>query len=359
MTTVGSLCTGYGGLELALTAMGVDHTVEWISETDRHAASLLADRFAAANIGDLIGATPPPVDIITAGFPCQPFSTAGHRKGLHDERWIWDDIETLIRRMDPPPGLLLLENVPGLLTANHGNAMGRIVEGLAAAGYVGSYWLLRASDVGACHQRRRWFCVATHTDRNRIGSNGRIHRGDDTGGDQPFGAPLPPRSEGTHTTDTPTHHLPTPQASDGTRGPDYARAARRHTHGSGGNDLTTATALLPTPTATDSRGSRNSTVNRQPGNTASTGHTLNDIHHAQRWGDFTEVISRHETILEQPAPDPTTNGRLSPRFVEWMMMLPEGWVTDTDLPRTAQLRILGNGVVPLQAAVAYQAILSA
>ena len=53
---------------------------------------------------------------------------------------------------------------------------------------------------------------------------------------------------------------------------------------------------------------------------------------------------------------PTTNGlpkgRLNPRFVEWMMGLPAGWVTDLDLSRTQQLKMLGNGVVPQQAALA-------
>ena len=58
----------------------------------------------------------------------------------------------------------------------------------------------------------------------------------------------------------------------------------------------------------------------------------------------------------RPAPDPTVDRgrgpRLNPRFVEWMMGLPDGWVSDSGASRTQQLRMLGNGVVPQQAALA-------
>ncbi len=69
------------------------------------------------------------------------------------------------------------------------------------------------------------------------------------------------------------------------------------------------------------------------------------------------AVQRWEAILGRPAPPPTSPGltgtqRLAPAFVEWLMSLPEGWVTGIDLPRNAQLRLLGNGVVTLQAACA-------
>ena len=66
---------------------------------------------------------------------------------------------------------------------------------------------------------------------------------------------------------------------------------------------------------------------------------------------------RWEQVLGRPAPSPTEPGkdgrpRLSPRFVEWMMGLPDGWVTGVGIPRSAQLKALGNGVVPQQSALA-------
>jgi DNA (cytosine-5)-methyltransferase 1 len=77
------------------------------------------------------------------------------------------------------------------------------------------------------------------------------------------------------------------------------------------------------------------------------------------WGPYGPAIHRWETILGRSAPAPTETGtrgqpRLSARVVEWMMGLPAGWVTDMPLSRTAQMRLLGNGVVPLQAVVAFR-----
>jgi DNA (cytosine-5)-methyltransferase 1 len=70
-----------------------------------------------------------------------------------------------------------------------------------------------------------------------------------------------------------------------------------------------------------------------------------------RWGQYADAIARWEPIVGRAAPDPTDDRRrLNPRFVEWMMGLPDGWVTDAVDGRSHQLRILGNGVVPQQAA---------
>ena len=71
-------------------------------------------------------------------------------------------------------------------------------------------------------------------------------------------------------------------------------------------------------------------------------------------GQYQPAVDRWASIIGRDAPDPTEpnrsgHPRLSPRFVEWLMGLPDGWVTALDLPRTQQLKILGNGVVPQQA----------
>lgn len=410
---VGSLCSGYGGIELALAGIPeLEPELAWVSEIDADASTVLEANWPdITNIGDLKGADPEPVDIITAGFPCQPLSQAGHRKGTEDDRWIWDDIQTLVGRMEPRPRLLLLENVPGLLSANSGEAMARVVQGLASLGYMGAWRALRAGDVGACHQRRRIFIVAEPADADgrRVGSDTRADRGDEPSRPRPTSSPLPPGPEVAHPEDAPPsdrshQHLPTPAASDGSRGPDYARQRHRAATGSGGDDLTTAVAkMLPTPAAsnakdwTDSRATPDTIAkargdggsgtlvdipNLLPTPTAWLGSAdaRSDLDSERRrlasakdglwkqrsqevtsvaardaWGDYAEAIARHETILGRPPPPPTIEGnrRLNPAFVEWMMMLPEGWVTNVDLPRKAQLKILGNGVVPTQAAYAY------
>jgi DNA (cytosine-5)-methyltransferase 1 len=80
------------------------------------------------------------------------------------------------------------------------------------------------------------------------------------------------------------------------------------------------------------------------------------------WGVYDAAIRRWETVLGRLAPHPTQRGNhgrpvLAPAFVEHLMGLPRGWVTDLPLPRTAQLRALGNGVVPQQAAHAVSLLL--
>jgi DNA (cytosine-5)-methyltransferase 1 len=80
------------------------------------------------------------------------------------------------------------------------------------------------------------------------------------------------------------------------------------------------------------------------------------------WGAYWPAIARWETVTGRRAPRPTEPGRtgerLSPRFVEWMQGLPEGWVTDVPgLSRNAMLKALGNGVVPQQAALALRLLL--
>ncbi|WP_209447290.1 hypothetical protein [Amycolatopsis alba] len=82
------------------------------------------------------------------------------------------------------------------------------------------------------------------------------------------------------------------------------------------------------------------------------------------WGEYAAAVHRWEVITGRAAPYPTQPGRhgrpvLAPPFVEWLMGLPPGWVTaeHLGLPRTAQLRALGNGVMPQQAAHALRHLL--
>jgi len=96
------------------------------------------------------------VDFITAGFPCQPFSNAGSRKGTKDERWLWDSILETIREVRP--SYLFLENVSNLL--NEWGAFDEISKSLAKIGFNLEWGLVRASDVGANHQRNRLFIFA-------------------------------------------------------------------------------------------------------------------------------------------------------------------------------------------------------
>jgi hypothetical protein len=81
------------------------------------------------------------------------------------------------------------------------------------------------------------------------------------------------------------------------------------------------------------------------------------------WGKFEPAIRRWETVLGRPAPEPTkpdgkdNNHRLSSKFTEWMMGLPDGWITGHDLKRNDELKLAGNGVVPQQAELALRLLL--
>jgi len=93
------------------------------------------------------------VDFITAGFPCQPFSAAGSRNGTKDHRWLWDSIlQTIVQTK---PSFLFLENVSNLL--NEWEAFDEISKSLSEIGFNLEWANVRASDVGANHQRNRLF----------------------------------------------------------------------------------------------------------------------------------------------------------------------------------------------------------
>lgn len=97
------------------------------------------------------------VDIITAGFPCQPFSLVGEQRAEQDERNLWPDTIRIIREVKPQ--FCLLENVCGLLSGRHGY-FGTILKELAESGYDARWRVLSAAEVGAPHRRDRIWIMA-------------------------------------------------------------------------------------------------------------------------------------------------------------------------------------------------------
>lgn len=110
------------------------------------------------------------VDLISGGFPCQPFSTAGRRTGKDDNRYLWPEMLRVIREVRPR--WVLAENVPGLLSISNGRVFGEVVRDLAACGYCVEWDCIPASAVGAPHQRDRVWIVA-YTEIERIGGKSR------------------------------------------------------------------------------------------------------------------------------------------------------------------------------------------
>lgn len=167
---VGSVCTGYGGLDMATLAV-FGGRLAWVSDVDPGPGALLAHHHPdVPNLGDLKTVdwhAVPRVDIFTAGYPCQPFSNAGKRLGIDDPRHLWPWIAYAVAVLRPR--IVVLENVASHL----GKGFDIVAEDLAALGFGVEWTLLRASDIGAAHKRERLFVVAANTN-STLGSRPRI-----------------------------------------------------------------------------------------------------------------------------------------------------------------------------------------
>lgn len=153
--------------------------------------AFISDGFAASYQGL--------VDVVTAGFPCQPFSIAGRRQGEMDDRNMWPATLDVLRIVRPQ--WCLLENVPGLLATRY---FGAILSDLAEAGFDARWEIISAAEAGAPHLRKRLWIVANAQGNGRqpwrtesMRKQGRLdapERGDvsDAQGEQ-VGAPGQPR----------------------------------------------------------------------------------------------------------------------------------------------------------------------
>jgi DNA (cytosine-5)-methyltransferase 1 len=99
------------------------------------------------------------VDLISGGFPCQPYSVAGKRKGKEDERDMWPEMFRIVREIRPT--WVLGENVPGLLTANNGMRILEIKKDMETENYKTRFILSPASNYGAAFEGKRLFIIAT------------------------------------------------------------------------------------------------------------------------------------------------------------------------------------------------------
>jgi site-specific DNA-cytosine methylase len=170
--TLGSLFSGIGGLELGLSRAGFQ--VKWQVEYEDYCNKILAKHWPEVKrYGDIYnvrGSELEKVDCICGGFPCQPFSTAGKRKGTADSRWLWPEFYRII--CEVRPRWVIIENVPGLLSIDSGRVFAGILRDIATAGYDAEWRIVSAKDVGARHLRKRLFIVA-----NTNGSESRFYGG--------------------------------------------------------------------------------------------------------------------------------------------------------------------------------------
>ena len=165
-----SLFSGIGGIDLAAHWAGFE-TIAFV-ERDPFCQQVLEKNFPGIPIhGDILEFNAKEyenqIEIVSAGFPCQPHSLAGLRKGSGDERDLWSEVVRVLR--ETKPRWFLGENVPGLLSSERGRFFGRVVNDLAEMGYRVGWGVYGACDIGAVHRRKRVFIVA-YSDRVRYGS---------------------------------------------------------------------------------------------------------------------------------------------------------------------------------------------
>jgi DNA (cytosine-5)-methyltransferase 1 len=167
--TVGCLFSGIGGFSLAFKKTGFN--ILWANDIDPHVSQVYRHNYPDALFleKDVKELTDPldPVDIITAGFPCQPFSLAGKREGFDDPRGqLFFEIIRIINNFgNSKPKILLLENVKHLVSHNNGKTFDKILESIHKAGYWSNVAVLNTK-VHTCipHNRERVFIVALNKD---------------------------------------------------------------------------------------------------------------------------------------------------------------------------------------------------
>ena len=154
--TVGSLFSGIGGLDLGLERAGMN--VIWQSEIDPYACRVLSKHWPEVvnhgNIKEINWQEVKRPDVICGGYPCQPFSTAGKRRGEEDPRHLWPWVRTAISELRPQ--YAILENVRGHLSMGGLSVIGE----LASIGYDAEWRIVSAASVGANHRRDRVIIVA-------------------------------------------------------------------------------------------------------------------------------------------------------------------------------------------------------
>ncbi|MET0993130.1 MAG: DNA (cytosine-5-)-methyltransferase [Mycobacterium sp.] len=324
---LGELFAGYGGLGLAVEEVfGAE--LAWVSEWEHAPSKILAHHWPnVPNYGDVTKidwANIEPVDIISGGSPCQDLSLAGKRRGMQDgtRSNLWESMREGIAIIRPK--YVVWENVRGALSAEavsasdmghgtgflgerdgHLRALGRVLGDLADLGFDAEWRGLRAADVGAPHGRFRIFILAANRD----------HVGSDRAGQ-------------------------------------WAEQNRRGQLANGGDSA-------PQPASIGGREGWAEHARQQGRPDAIKRSASTD------WGVYEPAVRRWEAMRgTAPAAvelNAKSNPRLSPRFAEWMMGLPDGWVTDPaiGLTRNDQLKACGNGVVPQQAIAALSDMLAA
>jgi DNA (cytosine-5)-methyltransferase 1 len=317
---VGSLCTGYGGLDMAVQRV-LGGSLAWVSDIDPGARKIIAHRFPGVpNLGDLTVADWQYVldtfgrpQIVTGGYPCQPFSIGGRQKGTDDDRHIWPDIARALRVLRPD--LAFFENVRNHLRIGFDT----VLRDLADSGFDAEWITLQASDVRAPHGRPRLFLLAVAQD------------------------------------------------ADGEPWVEWRQSASRQAEGGRARSDAGRRGRVAAADADDVAARRREVAGGVAGPQGTdAGEARGRCGYASAvgtgpdtWGIYAPAVARWAEAFGVQPPRPTDDrGLLNPELEEWMHGLPPGHVTQVpDLGRQGQLKAIGNGVVPQQGELALRLLL--
>ena len=154
------LFSGIGGFSLGLESTGYFETIGFV-EKDKFCREVLRKNFPNITIESEVRnvkGSNYKADIITGGFPCQPFSVAGKRKGTADDRYLWDETIRVIRECKPR--WFIGENVEGIINIQDGMVLRQVQNDLEKEGFEVQCLVIPASSIGAWHQRKRVWIIA-------------------------------------------------------------------------------------------------------------------------------------------------------------------------------------------------------
>ena len=154
------LFSGIGGFSLGLESTGFFKTICFV-EKDKFCQKILQKNFPNIPIEDEVRNVKGEkyaAEVVTGGFPCQPFSVAGKRKGTDDDRYLWD--ETIRIVSEQKCKWFIGENVEGIINIQDGMVFRQIHDDLESEGFEVQSLIIPASGVGAWHQRKRVWIIA-------------------------------------------------------------------------------------------------------------------------------------------------------------------------------------------------------
>ena len=167
MLKVLDLFSGIGGFSLGLESTGHFKTIAFC-EKDKFCQKVLQKNFKNIPIeGEIrnVKGEKYKADVVTGGFPCQPFSVAGKRKGTDDDRYLWDENIRVVRECKPK--WFIGENVEGIINIQEGMVLRQVQTDLEKEGFEVQCLIIPASGIGAWHQRKRVWIIGCNVSNSR------------------------------------------------------------------------------------------------------------------------------------------------------------------------------------------------